>query len=80
MMDSDFTVGFKQGQKHGKEIIVDKVKDAIAEMKREADMVSDKEHKHERTVRENGIKIATGLLMGIEILKKHLGEELVEHE
>ena len=78
-MDGDFSVGFKQGQEHGKEIILEKVKDAIAEMKREADMVSDKEHKHERTVRENGIKIATGLLMGIEILKKHFGEEL-EHE
>ena len=44
------------------------------------DEANEKIAQHEREVRENGIKIATGLLMGIEILKKHLGEELEEHE
>ena len=34
-MDSDFTVGFKQGQAHGKQIVMEKVNDAIKEIEQE---------------------------------------------
>ena len=60
-MDSDFTVGFKQGQKHGKEIILEKVNDAIEEI--EAEYSIDEQW-------------MGGISRALSILKEHLGEEL----
>ena len=37
MIDSDFTIGFKQGQEHGKQIILEKVEDIRAEIEFERD-------------------------------------------
>ena len=37
MNDSDFTIGFKQGQEHGKQIILEKVEDIRAEIEFERD-------------------------------------------
>lgn len=33
MSDSDFTMGFKQGQEHGKQIMLEKIEDIRAEIK-----------------------------------------------
>ena len=77
-MDSDFSVGFKQGQEHGKEIIVEKVKDAITEI--EALNGSISFNIGELKAKYTNIGQSDGLEQAIEILKKHLGEELVDHE
>lgn len=74
-MDSDFTVGFKQGQAHGKEIILEKVQDALTDIQTNIDSMKEHSKKHEKEVRENGEAVAYGLEMARDILKKHLGEE-----
>lgn len=75
-MDSDFTVGFKQGQAHGKQIILEKVNDAIAEIK-----ALDKSigfNIGELKAKYTNIGQSDGLEQAIEIIKRHLGEELNE--
>ena len=70
MMDSDFTVGFKQGQEHGKQIILEKIEDALEELRKERDKSYADEYTHFH---------GWGIQSAIEILERHLGEEL-EHE
>ncbi len=73
-MDSDFTVGFKQGQAHGKEIILEKVQDALTDIQTTIDSMKEHAKKHEKEVRENGELVAAGLEMARDILKEHIGE------
>lgn len=68
-MDSDFTVGFKQGQEHGKQIILEKVKDGLEEVRKERDKCYEDEY-----TMFNG----WGMQSAIEIMERHLGEELNE--
>ena len=73
-MDSDFRVGFKQGQQYGKEIILEKVETALTDIQTNIDSMKEHSKKHEKEVRENGEAVAYGLEMARDILKKHLGE------
>ena len=68
-MDSNFTVGFKQGQEHGKQIILEKVKDAFEDIRKERDKCYEDEYT---------IGHGWGMQSAIEILERHLGEELNE--
>lgn len=76
-MDSDFTVGFKQGQEHGKQIILEKIKDAIAEI--EALDKSISFNIGELKAKYTNIGQSDGLEQAVEIIEKHLGEDL-EHD
>ena len=69
-MNSDFSVGFKQGQEHGKQIILEKINDAFEEIRVERD----KCYADEYTIGHGW-----GMQSAIEILERHLREEL-EHE
>ena len=75
-MNSDFSVGFKQGQEHGKQIIIEKVENALTDIQTNIDSMKEHAKEHEKEVRQNGELIAAGLEMARNILKKHLGEDL----
>ena len=64
-MDSDFTVGFKQGQEHGKQIILEKVNEALKEI-------------HRTYCFYQGSEWGDGIYLAKNVFMKHLGEEL-EH-
>ena len=68
-MDSDFTVGFKQGQEHGKQIILEKVNDALEELRKERDKDYQSEYTHFH---------GWGIQSAIEIIERYVGEELNE--
>ena len=74
MVDSDFTVGFKQGQAHGKEIILEKVQDALTDIQTNIDSMKEDAKEHAKEVRQNGEMIAAGLEMARDILNKHIGD------
>ena len=67
MNDSDFAVGFKQGQEHGKQIILEKINDAFEEIRVERD----KCYADEYTIGHGW-----GMQSAIEIMERHLREEL----
>ena len=69
-MDSDFSVGFKQGQEHGKQLILEKITDAFEEIRVERDKCYEDEYT---------IDYGWGMQSAIEIMERHLREEL-EHE
>ncbi len=60
MIDSDFTIGFKQGQEHGKQIILEKIEDIRAEID---------SHCSDNRDRNDGLYIA------MKIIDKHIGCE-----
>lgn len=76
MSDSDFAVGFKQGQSHGKQLILEKVQDAIADIQTNIDSMETNAKLHEQKIRENGEYIAIGMRMALDILNDKFGEEL----
>ena len=64
MNDSVFTIGFKQGQEHGKQIMLEKIDDIKANIKTyiNAPNLSNK----------NGVE--DGLRLALKIIDKHIGE------
>ena len=60
MNDSDFTIGFKQGQEHGKQIMLEKIEDIKQEIVQDI---------------ENGIiQISKGNERLFSIIDKHIGD------
>ena len=74
-MDSDFTVGFKQGQAHGKQIILEKVKDAITQIENVKSVMNEEIIEHNR---KDLINFINGINQCLCILERHLREELNE--
>ena len=68
-MNSDFSVGFKQGQEHGKQIILEKVNEAIADI----------ETAKKNMAKTQNINMILGLNIALSLIYADLGEEL-EHE
>lgn len=66
MIDSDFSIGFKQGQEHGKQIMLEKIEDIKAEIK-EVGYVKDEYG----SIRADVLKVWQVL----EIIDKHCGGE-----
>lgn len=67
-MDNDFSVGFKQGQSHGKQIVLEQVADARTEMEKCIAVFEDSEN-------ENGKFVQKGIEIGLSILNKFVREE-----
>lgn len=67
-MGSDFTVGFKQGQLHGKEIVLEQVADARREMEKCIAVFEDSDN-------ENGKFVQKGIEIGLSILNKFVRDE-----
>jgi phage terminase large subunit-like protein len=63
MNDSDFTIGFKQGQEHGKQIILEKIDDIRAEIRELS------EFEPQRRLDE---EYQYGLLVALHIINKHI--------
>lgn len=61
MTDSDFTVGFKQGQEHGKEIVLEQVADAKTEIEKCIAVFEDSENPDGKMV-QKGLEIALSIL------------------
>ena len=68
MVDSDFTVGFKQGQSHGKEIVLEQVADARREMEKCIAVFENSDN-------ENGKFVQKGIEIGLSILNKFVRDE-----
>lgn len=63
MIDSDFTIGFKQGQEHGKQIILEKIEDIKTEI----------EAKKSVKLSVEGIWWNWALENALDIIEKHIG-------
>lgn len=61
MVDSDFTVGFKQGQEHGKEIVLEQIADAKAEIEKCIAVFEDSENPDGKMV-QKGLEIALSIV------------------
>lgn len=62
MIDSDFSVGFKQGQAHGKQIMLEKIEDIKTEINSSYVKVEN-DYDHGRNY---------GLYMALQIIDKHI--------
>ena len=66
-MNSDFTVGYKQGQEHGKQIMLEKLNETLEELRKERDKDYQSEYTHFH---------GWGIQSAIEIVERHFREEL----
>lgn len=60
-MDSDFTVGFKQGQSHGKEIVLEQVADTKTEIEKCIAVFEDNDNADGKFV-QKGLEIALSII------------------
>lgn len=68
-MDSDFSVGFKQGQSHGKQIVLEQVADTKAEIEKCIAVFEDSEN-------PDGKMVQKGLEIALSIINKFVKERI----